>query len=256
MKKNRKLSEADVLFQSSAKLMKNRVNPIDCITGFEPKKKETILEKLRINYEKFISYLYKKNNEIRISRLDSISLKNESLNMYSNYYKYLYISKSANHRELLNLLSLYDSPDFENPASKNSVEHNYYHDCGFIAAEIQAILSFMLLKNERKNFEADEDIIKIVDEEDSFEKAKYYFEQAIISLSYIFYYGNKFEKLKKNIHNDNIEMAIIEIILNVDFDVLPFDKNKFIEILNDKGLIKKENVLFILNLKNKKILEL
>ena len=141
MKKNKKLTQADILFQSSAKIMKNRINPLDCITGFEPKQKESFFEKLRFNYEKFISYLYKKHNENRIKKLNVISFRNEALNMYSNYYKYLYVSKSANHKELLNLLYLYGSPDFDNPASVESVEYNYYHDCGFIAAEIDAILN-------------------------------------------------------------------------------------------------------------------
>lgn len=251
-KNKKRKSEADILFQSSGKIMKNRVNPIDCITGFEPRKKSSFYEKLMFNYEKFLSDRYQKNNIKRIKKLNPIQLKEEAINAYSKYYKLIYVSKSANHKELLNLLSLYGSPDFENPYSTGSIEHSYYNECGFIANEIEAILNFMLFKNEYESFLVSEDVIEIVDEVDKYEKYKNYYNQAIISLCYIFYYGKSFEILKKNVNNDNIEMALIEAVINADFEDMPFSKNSFIEVVGNKGLIKKENIKIISNLKSKK----
>lgn len=246
-KKKKKKEEADLLFISSAKYISERVDPLDCLTGYEPEKaiKDDILYKLSNKFRMFIGKYREFKYKRKIKNLTPEAKRNMSISLYGDYYKNLYISKSADHILLKKLLIDFGSPDFNNPYGPTEVDYNLYHKCGFIATEINAILNYSLNKTEISEHykrKKESDVYIIVDRQNELEKIRDYFEQAIISLAYIIFYGNNFNVLFKNVLTENIEFAIIEMMVSIDYEKLDFSEDDLIEKLTNKGFVK-ENVL-------------
>lgn len=206
-----------------------------------------LIQRIYYRYEKYHTEKNIKKNIKRIRNLNEIDFKQESFRAYADYYKFLYVSNSVNIEKLKELLFLYGSPDFENPYPKDSLEYNFFHPYGFIASDIEAILIFNQLKMENKN---NDFIIPILEDvigdpvvNKDYNKKKEYYEQALLQLSYIFYYGDKFNIVKKKIHRDNIELAIIDIITQLNFEKTDFSKDDFAKKLNEKELFSYDNSL-------------
>lgn len=247
-------------FIKSAKYVPDRKDPLDCLSGVISKKKKSksILNILIDNIKVFFIHRKikkdRKKVEKSLRKMTRSQLKEISLKEYSDYYKYLYVSKKADHDKLKDLLIYYDVPDQSNPYSKLDPEYSSYHPLGFFATEIEAILSYSVLKKEIREFQENkkvEDLYKITDQENDFEKKSKNGLDAIVSLSYIVFYGKNVSPLFKKIHKDNIDLALMEMILNIDFNNLPFSELDFKVALATKGLMTKENIDFLFN--NKKI---
>lgn len=242
--KNKDKNDASSILLNSAKYVKDRVDPLDCLSGLEIKKKETKKDKILNKIRGFGDFYLQKKEFKRVKNLSAVEKKEEAFREYAKYYKNLYVSKSANHEELKILISKYDVPNQKNPYDKNLLEYSLYHDCGFLGAEIQAILIYSKEKRNiriEKEKETEEDLYKIINEEFYLNKIKNNAENAMISFSYILFYGVDVHSIyNTDINKDNIELSIIETLLSVDYSKTPFTKEEFTENLLKKELINNE----------------
>lgn len=252
----------DTKYQSSAQYLKDREHPIECLNGDllgQDTDSNQSDSKFMNKILKIRDYFNWKKEKWKFNQLTDVQKKSEAKRVYSNYYKFLYMSKNGDPEKLKNLIKIYGSPDYANPYGKDHIEYNAYNEFGFLFSEIEAVLLYCIMKKDIKVFFdniKEEDEFKIIDHEEKERVIKENFETASLSLVYIFYYSHDFSRLfdliKRNvIHPDNVIAALIEIILYIDFSTLDFSRDDFIKAISKKKIVNEDDLRVILNYKEK-----
>lgn len=178
------------------------------------------------------------------------------------YYKSLYISKIPNLKELSRLLKRNKQIDFPNQFVFGEENFFEFHESGTLSIELNVILSHVINKQDSFFTEEEKNEIKKVREKDWMsveeiyesnlleeeENDKLKYDLAIKSWAMIVSSIYNLDHLKSNIHQDNIELASVEVLLNFkDNDYV--SKKDYINGVRRLNLIEENMLNSILNKK-------
>lgn len=242
----------DKLKKSAAQVKRN--HPLDVFSVNSKQKKESKLLSFIKGKIGLIKNVRDNILDVQVGKkerenINEGSLSERATNEFLEYYNGLYHEKEPDLKIFTKLVKRNGSPDFGNPYPSDSEEYFKYNTYSIMAADLEVILEGIqrelkqgeiLIKDDEEFYEqisSEEKVISILksfekNENDDNIKAKKMFDIALQNWAIIIYYGTGCDFLKKQIHNTNIVVATIEMILNVDNNEI----NLNIEDIVDKAI--------------------